>query len=151
MRLPIRRLAAALAMLLAAILPAAAQSPAVFYRGRNVTFLIGYPTGNGYDAYSRLLIRHLGRHVPGNPTILPENMPGAGSMVMINHLYNVAVKDGSVIGLPSRDLIIEPLLGNSQAKFDPRKLAWIGSMNKDTAVCVAWGKTGVKTLDQVKS
>jgi len=149
MRLPLSVFAAVSALL--AALPAVAQSPAEFYRGRNVTFLIGYPTGNGYDAYSRLLIRHLGRHVPGNPTILPENMPGAGSMVMINHLYNVAVKDGSVIGLPSRDLIIEPLLGNSQAKFDPRKLAWIGSMNKDTAVCVAWGKTGVKTLDQVKS
>ena len=148
MRLPLILLAAGAALL--AALPAVAQSPAEFYRSHTVTFLIGYPTGNGYDAYSRLLIRHLGRHMPGNPTIVAENMPGAGSMVMINHLYNLAVKDGSVIGLPSRDLIIEPLLGNSQAKFVPRKLAWIGSMNKDTAVCVAWGKTGVKTLEQAK-
>ena len=151
MRLPISRLAAALAMLLAGILPAVAQNAADFYRGRNVTFLIGYPTGNGYDAYARLLIRHLGRHIPGNPTIVPENMPGAGSMVMINHLYNVAVKDGSVIGLPARNLVIEPLLANSQAKFDARRFAWLGSMNKDTSVCVAWAKTGVSTIEQLKS
>src|SRR3954462_6834359 len=95
-------LAALLMPLLAA--PAAAQSVADFYRGKTVSFLIGYPPGNGYDAYARLLIRHLGAHIPGTPTVLPENMPGAGSMVMINHLYNVAAKDGSVIGLPARNL-----------------------------------------------
>jgi tripartite-type tricarboxylate transporter receptor subunit TctC len=151
MKLSFKRLALASALLLATALPAAAQSPADFYRGKTVTFLIGYPTGNGYDSYSRLLIRYLQHHIPGSPTVLPENMPGAGSMVMINHLYNVAVKDGTVIGLPSRDLLIEPLLGNATAKFDARKFAWIGSMNRDTAVCVAWAKTGVKTLDELKT
>jgi tripartite-type tricarboxylate transporter receptor subunit TctC len=150
MRLPIARLALALALLVASGPIAGAQGVADFYRGRNVTFLIGYPTGNGYDAYARLLIRHLGRHIPGNPTIIPENMPGAGSMVMINHLYNVAVKDGSVIGLPARNLVIEPLLNNPQARFDPRKFAWIGSMNKDVAVCVAWAKTGIKSIADAK-
>jgi tripartite-type tricarboxylate transporter receptor subunit TctC len=149
MRLRLSLLAAA--FVLAASLPAAAQSAADFYRGRTITFLIGYPTGNGYDAYSRLLIRHMPRHIPGNPNMVPENMPGAGSMVMINHLYNVAAKDGSVIGLPARNLVIEPLLGNGQAKFDARKFTWIGSMNKDTSVCVAWAKTGVSTIEQVKS
>jgi tripartite-type tricarboxylate transporter receptor subunit TctC len=151
MKLPIGRLVLVLAALVAQPGLGAAQSVADFYRGKNLTFLIGYPTGNGYDAYARLLIRHLGRHIPGNPTVVAENMPGAGSMVMINHLYNVSVKDGSVIGLPARNLVIEPLLGNGQAKFDPRKFAWFGSMNKDTSVCVAWAKTGVSTIEQVKS
>ena len=151
MSLRITSFAAAFLLLPAATPPAAAQSVADFYRGRNLTFLIGYPTGNGYDAYARLLIRHLGKHIPGNPTVVAENMPGAGSMVMINHLYNISAKDGSVIGLPARNLVIEPLLDNGQAKFDARKFAWLGSMNKDTSVCVAWAKTGVATIEQVKS
>jgi tripartite-type tricarboxylate transporter receptor subunit TctC len=137
-------------VLIAGMSAAAAEPVADFYRGRTVSFLVGYGPGTGYDVYARLLIRHMARHIPGNPNLVPENMPGAGSMVMINHLYNVALRDGSVIGMPARNLVTEPLFGNSQAKFDGTKFTWIGSMTREVSLCFTWHEAGLTTLDDAK-
>ena len=95
-----------LAIMLAA--PVHSDSVSDFYEGRQVRLLIGYSAGGGYDTYARLLARHLGKHIPGNPTIVPQNMPGAGSLTVANFLYNVAPKDGSVIGTFARGMAMEP-------------------------------------------
>ena len=93
---------AAASVLLVAAVPAQAQTPAQFYKGRNVDLYIGYSVGGAYDLYARTIARHLGKHVPGNPSIVPKNMDGAGSLRLANWLYNVGAKDGSVIGTIGR-------------------------------------------------
>lgn len=116
-----------------------------FYRGRTVTLVIGYSVGGGYDTYARVLAHHLGRHIPGNPTILPQNMEGAGSLRSANYLYNAAPKDGSVIGMFSRGMAMEPLIGTSHTQFDARKFNWIGSGTNEVSTCVTWHDSPVKT------
>ena len=108
--------------------------------------LVGYGVGTGNDLYMRLLARHIGKHIPGRPTIVPENMPGAGSMVMMNYLYN-APRDGTAIGVPSRNLAVEPLLGNDQARYDALKFTWLGSMSRDVSTCITWHTSGIKTVE----
>ena len=126
-----------------------AQSVADFYKGKNVELLIGYSGGGGYDVYARLLARHLGRHIPGNPTIVARNMPGAGSLVLANWLYNVAPKDGSAIGMIGRGTPFDPMLGIDAAKFDPTKYLWLGSMNNEVSVCVSWHTSGITKYEQL--
>src|SRR6516162_10097427 len=126
-----------------------AQSPADFYKGKNVDLTIGYSAGGGYDVYARLLARHMGRFIPGNPAIVPKNMPGAGSLVLANWLYNVAPKDGTAFGTIGRGTAFDPLLGSTKAQFDASKFNWIGSMNDEVSVCVAWHTTGITRLEQV--
>jgi tripartite-type tricarboxylate transporter receptor subunit TctC len=127
-----------------------AQGPAGFYKGKNVELYIGYSAGGGYDVYARSLARHIGRFIPGNPTIIAKNMPGAGSLVLANWLYNVAPKDGSAFGTIGRGTGFDPLLGSTKAQFDAAKFNWIGSMNDEVSVCVAWHTTGITRLEQVK-
>jgi tripartite-type tricarboxylate transporter receptor subunit TctC len=127
-----------------------AQSPADFYKGKNIDLYIGYSAGGGYDVYARSLARHMGRFIPGNPTIVPKNMPGAGSLVLANWLYNVAPKDGTAFGIIGRGTAFDPLLGSTKAQFDAAKFNWIGSMNDEVSVCVAWHTTGITKLEQVK-
>ena len=127
-----------------------AQSPADFYKGRTVDLYIGYSAGGGYDIYARALARHIGRFIPGNPTVVPKNMPGAGSLVLANWLYNVAPKDGTAFGMIGRGTGFDPLLGSTKAQFDAAKFNWIGSMNDEVSVCVAWHTSGIAELDQVK-
>jgi tripartite-type tricarboxylate transporter receptor subunit TctC len=143
---PIRLVAYALAcaMLLA---PQAYGAPAEFYRGRNVFVVIGYTPGGGYDLYARLLARHLGKHIPGNPTVVPQNMPGAGSLKAANYLYTIAPKDGSVIGTFAHGMGSAPLLG--QAKFDARRFAWLGSIAKDVMLCLSWNSSPIRKWDDV--
>ena len=138
-------------LVLAAPSPGAAQ-PSVesFYKDKRVRMLVGYGVGTGNDLYLRLLARHIGKYIPGKPTMVPENMPGAGGIVMFNHLYSVAPRDGSVLAHPSRSLVTEPLYGNAQARYDAQKFGWLGSMNRDVATCIAWGKSGVKTIEDAK-
>src|SRR5205809_2989894 len=126
-----------------------AQNPTDFYRGKNLDLYIGYSAGGGYDVYARALARHMGRFVPGNLTIVPKNMPGAGSLVLANWLYNVAPKDGSAFGTIGRGTAFDPLLGSTKAQFDATKFNWIGSMNDEVSVCVSWHTTGIATLEQV--
>jgi tripartite-type tricarboxylate transporter receptor subunit TctC len=144
-----RGVAAAIPALFA-ISAAHAQSPADFYKGKTVDLYIGYSAGGGYDVYARALARHIGRFIPGNPTILAKNMPGAGSLVLANWLYNVAPKDGTAFGMIGRGTAFDPLLGSTKAQFDAGKFNWIGSMNDEVSVCVAWHTTGITTLQQVE-
>ena len=127
-----------------------AQNPADFYKGKTIDLYIGYSAGGGYDVYARALARHMGRFIPGNPTILPKNMPGAGSLVLANWLYNVAPRDGTAFGIIARGTAFDPLLGSTKAQFDASKFNWIGSMNDEVSVCVAWHTTGITTLEQVQ-
>src|SRR5262245_24855547 len=99
------------------VLPAHADSVADFYKDKPLTLIAGYTAGGGFDLYARIVANHLGRHIPGQPRIIVQNMPGAGSLRAANHLYNVAAKDGSVISL-ARSPVIEPLVGASGAAFD---------------------------------
>jgi tripartite-type tricarboxylate transporter receptor subunit TctC len=126
-----------------------AQSPAEFFKGKTIEVLIGTSTGGGYDAYTRILSRHMGRHIPGNPVLVPKNMTGGGGIRLANFLYNAAAKDGMVFGTYNRGITYEPLLGNKSAQFDPSRFHWIGSTNDEVSICVAWHTTGVERYQQV--
>ncbi len=110
--------------------PAAAQTGPVesFYKGRTITLIVGYGTGGGYDVYARHLARYFGRFVPGSPNVIVQNMPGAGSLVAANHLYNAAAKDGSAFGLFAREMPMSAVMkANTNIRFDPLQFTWIGS------------------------
>jgi tripartite-type tricarboxylate transporter receptor subunit TctC len=139
--------------LIALVLPLAADARAdpvaEFFRGRNVTLIIGYSAGGGYDAYARTVARHLGRHIPGNPAVIPQNMPGAGSLRSANFLYNVAPRDGTAIGHFSRGLAMEPLIGTSATQFDARKFTWLGSGTDEVSICMTWHTSPVKSWNDM--
>jgi tripartite-type tricarboxylate transporter receptor subunit TctC len=118
-----------------------------FYRGKTVNVVIGYSSGGGYDLYARLLTRHMGKHIPGKPTLVAQNMPGAGSLKAIQYIYGVAPKDGTVFGTFARGMPIYPLLFGGD--FDGRKLGYLGSITTDTSVCLSWHTTAVKTWSDV--
>ena len=141
----IARLAGIIA--LGAALAGAAQAQPVesFYRGRTVTIVVGYSVGGGYDAHARVLARHLGKHIPGNPAVVVQNMPGAGSLRSANYIYNAAPKDGTTLGVFARGMAMEPLIGASSTSFDSRKFAWIGSGTNEVSVCATWHASKVKT------
>ena len=124
---------------------ARADSVADFYKNRSVSMIIGYSVGGGYDAYALLLARYIGRHIPGEPSIVAQQMTGAGSLRAANYLFSVAPKDGSVLGTFSRSMGIAPLLG--QVEFDSRKFSWLGSMTDDDTTCVTWNSSPIKTWD----
>src|SRR5436305_927054 len=124
-----------------------AQGPADFYKGKTVDLMIGYSVGGGYDLYARTIARHLGKHIPGNPTIVPKNMEGAGSLRLANWIYNVAPKDGSAFGTIGRGTAFDPLLGSKGAQFQAEKFTWIGSANNEVSVCVAWKTSGITKLE----
>ena len=136
------RLCASIAV---ALLPTLAHAESVeeFYRGRTIAFTIGLGAGGGYDLYGRVLARHLGRYIPGNPTLVPKNMPGGGGVQAGNFLANLAAKDGSEIGMIAPSVVLMPLFGTQAAKFDPRRLTWIGSMNNEVLSCGVWSSTGI--------
>jgi len=126
-RILLRTLMAVLALALAAT-PARADAVADFFRGRQLSIIVGYGSGGGYDVYGRLVARHFGRHIPGNPSVVVQNMPGAGSLRAVNHLYNAAPKDGTAIATFARDMPLIGLIGhNPNVRFDARKLTWLGS------------------------
>ena len=134
--------------------PALAQAPADFYKGKSIQLVVGYGPGGGYDVYARLLGRYYGRHMPGNPTIVVQNMPGAGSLVATNYLYNVAPKDGTSFGTFARNMpLIAVLGGNAAVKFDPRKFTWLGSMSsyeEDSYIMWVRKDAKVKTLADIQ-
>ena len=131
----------------AAAAPAMAAGVDAFYKGRTVNLIIGYSVGGGYDLYARTVARHLGDHIPGHPTVVPQNMPGAGSLKAVMYLYGAAAKDGTVIGTFGRTEAVAPLLQPDQAKFDATKLGWLGSVTSETSTCVTWHSSKVKTWD----
>ena len=145
-------LAASLIIALAAAPARAADAVADFFKGKTVQVLIGFGPGGGYDLYARTLARYMGKHIPGNPTLVPQNMPGAGGVKAMNYLYNVARKDGTVIGTFARGLAIEPLLGHAQGtQFQATKFSWIGSVSNEVSVCAFWATSGIKTWDDLKT
>jgi tripartite-type tricarboxylate transporter receptor subunit TctC len=129
---------------------ASAADVAEFYRGKTITIVIGYSVGGGYDIFARLLAQHLGRHMPGNPLVVPQNMPGAGSRKAGMHLYNVAPKDGTTIGTIGRNEAIAPLI-EEDAKFDGTRFSWIGSIANDDSICLSWHTSRVKTWQDLKA
>ena len=128
---------------------AAAQSAADFYKGKNIDLYIGYSVGGAYDLYARMLAKHMSKHIPGNPTVIPKNMEGAGSLRLANWLYNVGPKDGSAFGIIGRGTGFDPLLGNKAAQFDGNKFTWIGSANNEVSVCVAWSTSGITKFEDL--
>src|SRR5262245_35510175 len=121
------------------VAPAKAQAD---FRGETISIQIGYGPGGGYDTYGRALARHYGRFIPGNPNVVPKNMPGAGSLRAANYIFNLAPKDGTELGAWAASTVMEPLMGNDQAKFDAAKFGWIGSMNQDISFCGLWVHPG---------
>ncbi len=133
-----RALASTLAPVLLWAASAAAQdSVAQFYKGKQITIIVGTAAGGGYDTYARFLARHMSRHIPGNPGIIVSNMPGAGSNTAGTYLAKVAPKDGTVIGSIFGGAVIEPLIGTTTPQYDPSKFHYLGSANDDVYVCLA--------------
>jgi tripartite-type tricarboxylate transporter receptor subunit TctC len=125
--------------------PAVAAEPD-FYAGKTIQLLIGFSAGGGYDIYARTLARHMGRHIPGNPRLIPQNMPGAGSLKAVNYLYNVAPKDGTAIAGFAPGVVVEPLLGRSEGtQFEATKLNWLGSISQEVSVCAFIKAAGIRT------
>ncbi len=122
-------------------------STAQDFAAKTVNVIVGFPPGGGYDAYARLLARHMGRHLPGNPSLVVQNMPGGGSLNLANAIANTLTADGSNIGLVNSAAALEPVLGNAQAKFETTKLVYIGNMNSDGVSCAAWHTSGIATWD----
>lgn len=143
--------AASLLVILANSLVAArAQSVEEFYRGKTVELYIGSTVGGGYDTYGRLVARHIGKYIPGNPVIVPQNMGGAGGVRVTNWLYEAAPKDGSVFALVNRGIAFLPLLGERQfAQFDAKEFNWLGSASDDVSVCIAHERTGLTRFEQL--
>src|SRR5580693_1106928 len=148
-----RRGVSAVAVFAALAIFAAAPARAdEFYAGKTIELLIGFSSGGGYDLYGRTLARYLGRHIPGNPQVLPQNMPGAGSLKLVNYLYNVAPKDGTAIGIFAPGILAEPLLGHGDGtQFDATKFGWLGSVSQEVSVCAFMASTGIMTLSDMQT
>jgi tripartite-type tricarboxylate transporter receptor subunit TctC len=128
--------------------PAAAQGVANFYSGKTINLLIGFTAGGGYDLYGRTLARYLGRYIPGNPNVVAQNMPGAGSLKVVNYLYNAAPKDGTAIGHFAPGVLFERLLGRPSAEtgqFEATRFTWLGSVSREISVCGFIAASGIKT------
>jgi tripartite-type tricarboxylate transporter receptor subunit TctC len=139
-----------LAAIAVCVTPAAAQQDvADFYKGKTVRIVVGIAVGSGYDVTARALQRHFGKHIPGNPTVIVQNQPGAGSMTMVNQLYANGPFDGTVIGAPFNGLPTTPLLQPTGVRFDPVKMIWIGSTNRETQVTYMWHTAPVKSFTDI--
>jgi tripartite-type tricarboxylate transporter receptor subunit TctC len=142
---------AAAAVLVLATVPAAkAQSVADFYRGKTITYNLAVPDGASWGLYARTFIEHLRKHVPGNPTIILQVMPGGGGVAAGNHIFNVAAKDGTVIGTPLSTAMVFAATDPKEVMYDPRKYSWIGSMAVVQDVITVWHTAPAKTLDDAK-
>jgi tripartite-type tricarboxylate transporter receptor subunit TctC len=149
-----RHLYCAVAFLLAGVgntSPAQADPVADFYRGKTVQILIGVNVGGGYDMEARLIARFLGKYIPGNPTVVPQNMIGAGGIKMANYLYAVAPQDGTAIGMFPNTLIAAQAVGIAGVQYDANRLSWLGSMSTSPLTFAAWHTTGVRTLADART
>lgn len=136
------------ALLAASCLPAVAAA-ADDFAGQTVTFILGSTAGGGYDSYVRPIVQYMGRHLPGNPTMILQGMPGAGGITAGNYIYHKAPKDGTVIGLISAAAAFEPLFGNHAALYDTRKFTWIGNINEIVGTCDVWASSGITGFDDI--
>lgn len=143
---------AAAALIAAAAVPAEAASPVEdFYKGKNLVMMIGYAAGASYDGYARLAARHMGQYIPGKPNIVPQNKPGSGSLVATNYIYNVAPKDGTVMGVVGQSVYLMQLLEQPGIKFDAAKFNWIGRLADVNSLVVSWNRSGARTHRDLKS
>jgi tripartite-type tricarboxylate transporter receptor subunit TctC len=129
--------------------PAAAQSVADFYRGKQITFMVGSSPGGGYDTIARLVARHLVNHIPGNPSAIVQNTPGGGSITMSNRIYRVAPQDGTVVGLVQRGVLLAQLTKQPNVQFDITKFNWVGSVSPEISLVVAWNTAPTKTVQDL--
>ncbi len=143
------RVSALLTLLLAGA-PVQAQSPETFFAGKTVTLIVGFEAGGGYDAYTRLLARHMGRHA-GGPTFVVQNRPGAGSLVAANYIFNVAPRDGTTFGMVSSGVLFDPLFGNRAANFIATEFSWLGSINREVSTCQVWHTSAVKNFEDART
>src|SRR5215470_12440101 len=148
-RLVAPRLAAFVLVSLAST-AAQADDVADFYKGKELRLIVSASIGGGYDIYARAVARHLGAHIPGNPTIVPQNMPAAGGLGAANHLNNVAAKDGTVIALFQNTVPLEPFFENKQAQFDAAQVGWLGTPSTETAMYLFWQSSKIRTLDDAQ-
>ena len=137
---PRLRCAFALAALTAALLPQSARADD-FYAGKSITLIVGSGVGGGYDLQARLASRHLGKHIPGHPSIIVQNMPAAGGIAACNYLYNTAPPDGTVIALAQRNVLVARLIYPGGVRFEMERFHWLASLNSETAVTLAWNET----------
>jgi tripartite-type tricarboxylate transporter receptor subunit TctC len=138
------------ALLLAITSPAPADPVADFYRGKTVRVLVGVGAGGDYDVHARLLARHLGKHIPGSPAVIPENMTGAGGLKMANFLYELAPRDGTQIGIIGNYFPALQAAGGRGVSFDTGRFAWLGSLTRESQTMAVWHTTGVKTIDDAR-
>jgi tripartite-type tricarboxylate transporter receptor subunit TctC len=124
--------------------PALSAEAEEFYKGKTISLIIGYSVGGGYDLYGRLLARHMGKYIPGRPTIVPQNLTGAGSLRAASFIFSAAPKDGTVFGTFGRTIATTPLLMPANAQFDATKLTWLGSITNEVSTCVTWHTSPVK-------
>jgi tripartite-type tricarboxylate transporter receptor subunit TctC len=129
---------------------AAAQSVAEFYAGRHINLIVGSSAGGGYDTQARLMARHLGKHIPGTPTIVVQNMPGAGSLTATNYMFNAAPKDGTTIALVQRGMLLLKHFNPRGVRFDLDKFGWLGSLNSETGLVVAWHTAPHRTFQDLR-
>ena len=139
-------IAAGLAGLCPQLVGAAPDQVADFYHARQLTVLVGYGPGGSASFYAQALAHHMGRFLPGGPSLVVQHMPGAGGLLAANTLFNSSPRDGSVFAITGRTMAIEPLIGNRNAKFDGRAFSWLGTANVETTTCLAWHTSPVKTL-----
>ena len=134
-----------------ACVASAAQADPVadFYRDKVINISVGFGPGGGYDLHARTLARHFGKYVPGNPTVIVKNSPGGAGLTLVNTINNVAARDGTELATFDRSIPIEPLIGASHAKFDPKAMTWIGSTSREVSTCVAWETAPIKTIEDL--
>ncbi len=130
--------------------PAHAQNLADFYRGKTITTVVGFGTGGGFDLYARLVAKHLGRHIPGAPSFVVKNMPGAGGRIAADFLYNVAAQDGTFIAFLPSAIVVDQLLDPKENRFDTAKLTWLGRLNDIAQVAVVWHTAPALTVEEAK-
>jgi tripartite-type tricarboxylate transporter receptor subunit TctC len=129
---------------------AVAASPADFYRGKTVTILVGVGVGGEYDLHARLVSRYLGKHIPGNPNVVVQNMPGGGGIKMANYLFGNAAPDGTNLGIISNNFATVQTIGGKGVKFDVRKFQWIGTITPVVQTMSVWHTTGIKSIDELR-
>jgi tripartite-type tricarboxylate transporter receptor subunit TctC len=140
-----------LTLLAAGPAPSRADGVADFYRGKELRLIIGASVGGGYDIYARAIAKHLGEHLPGNPSIVPQDMPAGGGLAAANHIYNVASRDGSVIGAIQNTVPFEPFFNNKQAQFDAGRLNWLGTPTSEVAMYLVWHASKIQSLQDARS
>ena len=139
-----------IALAFAAPMPAGADGIADFYRGKELRLVIGASVGGGYDIYARAIAKHLADHIPGNPAIVPQDMPAGGGLAAANYIYNVAARDGTVIGAMQNTVPFEPFFANRQAQFDATRMSWLGTPTSEVAMYLVWHTSKIKSLQDAQ-